>query len=281
MMILNGRELAQKIRSKVEAMIKTLPSQPGMAAILVGDDPASHLYVSLKEKACRDVGIRFEKYLYPADEPQVHLISRVQELNDREDIHGILVQLPLPTQSADAVIAAIDPNKDIDGFHPENLRRLEAGEPSLVSPVALGVMRLIDIALEAHGGDLSGARAVIVSSDIFARPLVALLGDAGASTVVAKADDADLCEITREADVLITAVGRPGLITAEMTQQDVIAIDVGTTKTADGIVGDIDFPSVSQIASAITPVPGGVGPVTVAMLMLNVVKAYRMKKTKS
>lgn len=277
-MILDGKKLAMRIREKVKAMVVSLPTKPGMAAILVGDDPASHLYVSLKEKACHEVGIHFEKFVYPAEEPEAHLISKIQELNGRKDIHGILVQLPLPTQSADNVIAAIDPNKDIDGFHKENLRRLEAGEPGLVSPVALGVMRLIDIALEEHGGDLSGARAVVVSSDIFARPLVALLSDAGASAVVAKASDPDLGEITREADVLITAVGRPGLVTGEMVQEGVIAIDVGTTKTADGIVGDIDFVSVHPLTAAITPVPGGVGPVTVAMLMLNVVKAYRLQR---
>lgn len=276
--LLNGRALAKRITDKVKNMVATLPSQPGMAAILVGDDPASHLYVSLKEKACADVGIYFEKFVYSAEISQADLINRIEELNARPEINGILVQLPLPNQNPDAVIAAINPNKDIDGFHGESLRRLEAGEPGLVSPVGLGVMRLIDLAIEEHGGDLQDARVVIVSSDIFARPLVALLGDAGASTVVVKATNPDLAEMTREADVLITAVGKPGLITGEMIQEGVIAIDVGTTKTADGLVGDMDYASVLNKASAITPVPGGVGPTTVAMLMLNVVKAYRLQK---
>ncbi|MEK9131279.1 MAG: bifunctional 5,10-methylenetetrahydrofolate dehydrogenase/5,10-methenyltetrahydrofolate cyclohydrolase [Patescibacteria group bacterium] len=260
--ILDGRVLAERIRQKVKMMIADLPVKPGMTAILVGDDPASHLYVSLKEKACAEVGIHFEKLIYPAEVPQEELIKKINELNKRDDIHGILVQLPLPNQSADAVVAAINPNKDIDGFHPENLRRLEAGEPGLVPPVALGIMKLIDT------GRHQNRTAAIIASEIFARPLKALL----------KEQQIEFVNNSQQADILIVAVGKPKSITADQVKPGAIVIDVGTTKTPDGLVGDVDFEAVTKVAGAITPVPGGVGPATVAMLTLNVVKAAILNK---
>ncbi len=271
--ILNGREIAARIRDKVKEMIKGSPDTPGMAALLVGDDPASHLYVSLKEKACNEVGIRFEKHVFDATISQTDLIAKIHALNAREDIQGILVQLPLPHQNPDDVIRAIDPNKDIDGFHPENLRRLEHGLPGLISPVAMGVMKLIDTAHQTHV-----KRATLVCSEIFARPLVALLKEGGIESKIVHPDSAELAAICLEADVLIVAVGQPKRIKGSMIKKGAIVIDVGTTKVGDQVLGDVEFESVEPVAGALTPVPGGVGPVTVAMLMLNVVKAYRLQR---
>lgn len=268
--ILNGREIATRIRDKVKEMVRTSPDTPGMAAILVGDDPASHLYVSLKEKACGEVGIRFEKFLFAADVAQGVLIDEIHKLNARQDIHGILVQLPLPTQDPDEVIRAINANKDIDGFHQESLHRLEQGLPGLVSPVAMGVMKLIDAAQGTF------QTAALVCSEFFARPLITLLKDIGIESKVVHPDSQHLTTSCLEADVLIVAVGRPALIKGSMIKKGACVIDVGTTKVGDQVLGDVEFDSVEPIAGAITPVPGGVGPVTVAMLMLNVVKAFRL-----
>ncbi|MEK7105515.1 MAG: bifunctional 5,10-methylenetetrahydrofolate dehydrogenase/5,10-methenyltetrahydrofolate cyclohydrolase [Patescibacteria group bacterium] len=259
--ILDGKAIAERIREKVKAMVASLSSQPGMAAILVGDDPASHLYVSLKERACAEVGIRFHKFLFAAGVSQAVLINKVQELNDNPEINGILVQLPLPTQDPDAVIAAINPNKDIDGFHQESLRRLEAGQPGLVSPVALGIMKLIDM--------VQGEKrtAVLVCSELFGRPIRRLLNE----------QHIDVIENTKDADIVIVALGKPRSFMGDQLKPGAIVIDVGTTKTPEGLMGDVDFASAEQVVSAITPVPGGVGPTTVAMLTLNVVKAYHLQ----
>lgn len=263
---LDGRQLAENIRLKVKQMVTTLPSRPGMAAILVGDDPASHLYVSLKEKACEEVGIYFEKFLYPASISTEELVAKIQKLNTRTEINGILVQFPLPSQNEDRVAQAIDPMKDIDGFHPENLRKLEAGEPGLVPPVALGIMKLI----ETTGVNVRNKTAHLICSKFFARPLVALLKERGVTAVVSPAG-------SNTADLLIVALGQPHSVIADQVKPEAIVIDVGTTKTEAGLLGDVD-PSVESVASFLTPVPGGVGPMTVAMLTLNVVKAYQLQK---
>lgn len=259
---LDGKQLATNIRQKVKQMVTTLPSRPGMAAILVGDDPASHLYVSLKEKACEEVGIYFEKFLYPASISTEELMTKIQELNTRDQINGILVQFPLPSQDEDRVAQAIDPMKDIDGFHPENLRKLEAGEPRLVPPVALGIMKLID----ATGVEVKDKTAQLVCSEFFARPLIALLKERGFKPLIGPISD-----------VLVVALGKPHSITADQVKPGAIVIDVGTTKTEAGLLGDVD-PSVADVAGFLTPVPGGVGPMTVAMLTMNVVKAYQLQK---
>lgn len=272
--ILNGKALAARIHKKIQTRVESLPSKPGLAILLVGNDPASHTYVQLKRKACEEVGIHFELFLYPSTEPEQALIDKIQELNARSDIHGILVQLPLPVQNADRVIFAIDPLKDVDGFHPVNLQKLRAHQPSLVSAVALGVVRLIR---EAVGTDRLPPHAVIVSSPVFAEPLKILLKESGVQTIVTQAEDKHLSETTKQADLLIVAEGIPGLITKEFVKPGAILIDVGTTRTPKGLVGDVDFESVKNVASAITPVPGGVGPMTVAMLLVNILKAYQFQ----
>ncbi len=265
--LLNGRALAEGIRQKIKERVLPLPVRPGLAVILVGDDPASHTYVGLKEKACQEAGIRFEKFLYRADVKDEELIVKIQELNHRPDVNGILVQLPLPGQDEDRVVAAIDPNKDVDGFHPESLRRLEHGEAGLISPVALGVMKLIDATEE----DIAGRSACVVASTLFAKPFVNLL----------KERRVHIISDTKTADMLIVAVGRPNSITGEMVKPGAIVIDVGTTRVQDKIVGDVDRASVEPVAGWLTPVPGGVGPMTVAMLIVNVLKAYQLQRRAS
>lgn len=272
-MILDGKSLAHTIRKKVKMRVAALPTQPGLAVILVGDDHASHTYVALKKKACEEAGIRFEQYLYMATESEQTLIQKIHELNVREDVNGILVQLPLPTQNADRMIAAIDPVKDVDGFHPVNLEKLENGKPAIASAVALGIMKLIE-----HSGG-SPTTSAIVSSSLFAKPLEILLRERHIASTVVGHHDPQLTELTRKADILIVAVGQPGLITGDMVKPGAIVIDVGTTRTDAGLKGDIDFDSVLQIAHAITPVPGGVGPMTVAMLLVNILKAYDLQRS--
>lgn len=261
--ILDGKTLATAIRAKVKERVASLPQAPGLAVILVGDDPASHVYVGLKQKACEEARIRFEKFLYAADVTEAALLETIAVLNARENIDGILVQLPLPSQSADRIVGAIDPRKDVDGFHPANVASLSAGKPCLAPPVHLGVMKLI----EATGTNVRGKTAAIVSSALFAEPLVLLMRERGLEAQVIRPDG-----VIPEVDVLVTAVGNPGVIRA--VKPGAIVIDVGTTKVNGKIVGDVDRTSVDPIAGWVSPVPGGCGPLTVAYLLLNTLKAH-------
>lgn len=276
MMILDGKTYASTIRAKIKERVGALETKPGLAILLVGDDPASHIYVNLKQKACEEAGIHFEKVLYSADVSEKELIEKIKKLNLLPDIHGILVQIPLPNQNADRVIAAIDPIKDVDGFHPQNLKALKEGKPALAPAVALGILKLIDKALEHK--TRAGLHAVIVSSDFFAAPLEVLLREQQISSEVVHSNDASFKEKTSEADILIVALGKPNLIHGSLIKSGAILIDVGTTKVDGKLVGDIDRASVEEIASALSPVPGGVGPMTVAMLLLNVLNAYGKQK---
>lgn len=275
--ILDGKQLASRIREKIKTRVAALPSQPGLAVLLVSDDPASHLYVNLKRQACEEAGIAFELFLYPAETTEEKLVAKVEELNARRDINGILVQLPLPSQNANRVIAAIDPKKDVDGFHPENLEKLRRGEPCIASAVALGVMKLIDEAYGSHRTDKTYT-ACIVSSPLFAAPLEILLKERGIPSVIVQAENEHLADQTRQADILIVAEGIPSLIRGTMVKPGATVIDVGTTRTGEGLKGDVDFESVEPLAGAITPVPGGVGPMTVAMLLVNILKAYDLQR---
>lgn len=267
--ILDGKAIAARIRAKVKERVAALPKPPLLAVVLVGEDPASALYVGLKQKACEESGIKFERLAYPANISKSDLVKKIQELNVRPDVTGILVQLPLPAQDADAVIAAIDPKKDVDGFHPENLKALQSGKPGLVPAVALGIVKLID---EAHA-PLRGRWAAIVSSPLFAKPVEALLAELDVKAFVVDPAAPDVAEKTKTADVLVVAAGRPGLITGEAVKPGAIVIDVGTTKVGGKLLGDVDRGSVEPVAGWLTPVPGGVGPMTVAMLLNNVLKA--------
>ncbi|MFA6131495.1 MAG: bifunctional 5,10-methylenetetrahydrofolate dehydrogenase/5,10-methenyltetrahydrofolate cyclohydrolase [Patescibacteria group bacterium] len=271
MHLLNGKIISQQIISVIKTNVAHLPKIPGLAVILVGRDPASHLYVSLKEKACLDAGIKFEKYVFPEDVSEAELLKKIKELNNEKDVDGILVQLPLPKQDADRIIAAISPAKDVDGFHSENLCSLEAGKKCLISPVVLGVMRLINETREP----LTQKKVVLVMGKVLARPFYTVLNGSGAQVEVVSPNTKNLEEKTKTADFLITAVGQPNLITGKMVKDGVVVIDIGTSKVEKKVVGDIERASVEAKASWLTPVPGGVGPMTVAMLLQNVLVASR------
>ena len=277
MKLIDGKKLAEAIRREVKEQIETQGLRPGLAVILVGDDPASHLYVGLKERSCREVGIRFEKFIFPAGVPEETVIETIEAVNGRSDIHGILVQLPLPEGlDENRVVRAIDPRKDVDGFHPENLRLLRTGNPRLVPGVARGIVALI----EATGVPLAGkTAALLVNSATFAEPIVALLRARGAdSTVILAKEVAEKTTEMKNADILIVAIGQPKFIRGEMIKKGAVIIDIGTTRVGDRTVGDVDAESVATRAGWLSPVPGGVGPMTVAMLLKNVLEATKLPK---
>lgn len=272
--LLDGRAVSTRLLEKLKTRVASLKEQPRLAVMLVGDDAASHLYVDLKEKAAHEVGIAFERCTYPAQTSTETLVEKIQELNRRKDVTGILVQVPLPAGiDTHRVTSTIAQEKDVDGFHPQNLAKLAKGEPSLVSPVALGIVKLID---EAHT-PLRGRWAAIVSSPLFAKPVEALLKELEIKTYVVDPNEKDIADKTKTADILISAVGTPGLITADAVKPGAVVIDVGTTRIANKTVGDVD-PSAREVAGFLTPVPGGVGPMTVAMLLNNVIKAAVQNK---
>ncbi len=269
--IIDGKNLASEIRSEIKTRIASSGIRPGLAVLLVGSDPASHCYVGIKEKACAEVGINSEKYLYFASEPEEKLIEKIKELNSRNDINGILVQLPLPNQNKDKVIAAIDPAKDVDGFHPDNLSKLDSDEPHMISPVALGVMKMI----ESTGRPITKSRAVFIGSNLFAKPIAHLLQEHDVELETVDRNSPNLELKTQKADILIVAAGRPNLIKGNMLKPGAIVIDIGTTKVDGRIVGDVEFSSAEPVAGWLSPVPGGVGPMTVAYLLVNVLKATK------
>lgn len=278
--ILDGKTLAAEIRSEVKTQVAALAEKgvsTALAVILVGDDSASQVYVRNKIKACADTGIRSLEFRMPAETTQQQLLAKIAELNADENVDGILVQLPLPKQiNADAVISAIDPAKDVDGFHVANAGALVTGKQGFVPCTPFGVMRLI----EKSGVDPRGKSAVIVGrSNIVGKPMALLLLAADATVTVAHSRTPDLCAVTRNADILVAAVGRAKLIKADMVKPGAVVIDVGMNRDENGkLCGDVDFAEVKEIAGSITPVPGGVGPMTIAMLMQNTVLAAQMRR---
>lgn len=277
---IDGKAVAKMIIERTARRRADLGFTPGLAAILVGDDPASHLYVDLKEKACARSGIGFEKSVFPADAAETEILAKIAELNGRPDIDAILVQLPLPAGlDEDRIIGAMDPTKDVDGFHPENLAALLQGRPRLVPGLAAGIMELIG----STGVPLAGKKALVVANNpAFYRPLAKVLSDAGAVPEFSGPDEAGLAESSVRADLLIVAVGRPGIITGDLIKPGAVIIDVGTNRLDGKLIGDVDAVSVRETAGWLTPVPGGVGPVTVAMLLANTVAlAAAGRKTKN
>ena len=278
--ILDGKALAAEIRSEVKTQVAALAEKgvsTALAVILVGDDSASQVYVRNKIKACADTGIRSLEFRMPAETTQQQLLAKIAELNADENVDGILVQLPLPKQiNADAVISAIDPAKDVDGFHVANAGALVTGKRGFVPCTPFGVMRLI----EKSGVDPRGKSAVIVGrSNIVGKPMALLLLAADATVTVAHSRTPDLCAVTRNADILVAAVGRAKLIKADMVKPGAVVIDVGMNRDENGkLCGDVDFSEVNAIAGSITPVPGGVGPMTIAMLMQNTALAAQMRR---
>jgi methylenetetrahydrofolate dehydrogenase (NADP+) / methenyltetrahydrofolate cyclohydrolase len=276
--ILDGKTLAQKILTelseKIEQtrLIKGRP--PGLAVLMVGDNPASAVYVRNKERSCLNVGMSSYGRHFPHDVEQSIVIDEIERLNQDPNVDGILLQLPVPDHlNATEILYKITPEKDADGLHPINLGKLVRAEAGLRSCTPLGVMKL----LEEYNVDTEGKRVVIVGRSILVgKPLSLMLLEKNATVTVAHSKTLNLAQVTNEADILIAAVGKPGLITSSMVKSGAVVIDVGINRLSDGtLAGDVDFASVSQLASHITPVPGGVGPLTVAMLLVNTFASYQ------
>lgn len=273
--IIDGNALAKKIRLEIASRTSTLVGKgikPGLAVLLVGEDPASQVYVRNKVKACEEAGMHSLLERLPADLSEDALLKRIHELNSDPSIHGILVQLPLPKHlNSHLVIESIAPEKDVDGFHVANAGALMIGAPLFRPCTPYGCMKM----LESIDYPIKGARAVIVgASNIVGKPMAMLLLQAGATITICNSKTKDLTAHTKEADILVVATGRPKMITAEMVKPGAVVIDVGINRLDDGkLCGDVDFESVKTVASAITPVPGGVGPMTITMLLLNTLEA--------
>ncbi len=277
--VIDGKAVAAGVRERVRGEVEELSAQlgrpPGLATVLVGDDPASAIYVRRKREACEEVGIRSLHHEPDGSVSQEELLELVGELNDSDEVDGILVQLPLPGQiDSDAVVNALDPDKDVDGLTPISAGRLARGEPGLVSCTPRGIMEL----LSSAGVDPAGKEAVVVGrSNLVGKPIFSLLLAANATVTICHSRTRDLGEVCRRAEILIAAAGQPRLIGAEMIRPGATVIDVGTNRTDDELVGDVDFEAALEVAGAITPVPGGVGPMTIAMLLANTVQAARFR----
>ncbi|PKQ29766.1 MAG: bifunctional methylenetetrahydrofolate dehydrogenase/methenyltetrahydrofolate cyclohydrolase FolD [Actinobacteria bacterium HGW-Actinobacteria-10] len=272
--IIDGKQLAADIRGEVAASVTALGERgvvPGLAVVLIGDDPASHSYVRMKEQDCEEVGIRSVDLRRDADTTQEELNALIDECNTDPEIHGILVQLPLPSHlDEEAALARISANKDVDGLHPENLGRLVRGIKGPRACTPWGVMQM----LKRYDIDPAGKRAVVVGrSSIVGKPMALMLLEAHATVTTCHSRTVDLPAVCREADILVAAIGRPEMLTEEYVKPGAVVIDVGINRTEAGMVGDVDFGRVEPIASWITPVPGGVGPMTRAMLLSNTVDA--------
>jgi methylenetetrahydrofolate dehydrogenase (NADP+)/methenyltetrahydrofolate cyclohydrolase len=278
-MIIDGKAVAADVRARVAEDVAAFVSEhevgPGLATILVGDDPASHVYVRNKRKSSEDVGIASIHHELPASASQDELAELISSLNDDDAVSGILLQLPVPSQiDSDEMTALIDPLKDVDGLTPLSAGRLFQGLEGLVPCTPAGVMELLRVA----GAELEGAEAVVIGrSKLVGKPVAALLLAANATVTQCHSRTRDLAAVCRRADVLVAAVGVPKIVTADMVREGAIVIDVGIHRTDDGLVGDVDFEAVRDLAGAITPVPGGVGPMTIAMLLSNTMKAARMQ----
>ncbi|MGD9937850.1 MAG: bifunctional methylenetetrahydrofolate dehydrogenase/methenyltetrahydrofolate cyclohydrolase FolD [Methanoregulaceae archaeon] len=272
-MILDGKAVSEKRIELLREAIDESGLSPRLATVLVGDDPASALYVRMKHQACERVHIGSINVTLPVDATTERVVEAVRKLNADPEISGILVQLPLPGGiDQEAVIEAVSPEKDVDGFHPCNIGRLVSGRPRFAPCTPLGIMNL----LGEYGIELAGRRAVVVGRSIdVGRPMAALLLNADATVTVCHSRTNDLASVTREADLVVAAVGRPRFITEEMVGQGTTVVDVGTNRVDGRLVGDVDFEAVRERAAAITPVPGGVGPMTIATLMENTFAAAR------
>jgi len=272
--LMDGAALAAKVRAQLKDEVADLGSL-GLATVLVGDDPASQIYIRLKHKAADEVGIRAIDKRFPADTPEEDVLELVAELNEDYGVDGILVQTPLPAQIDEAkVMRAIDPMKDVDGLHPFNAGQLFFGRQTLVPATPVGIMLLLD----EYRIPVAGARAVVVGrSLIVGRPLAMLLLHQNATVTICHSRTDDLARHALDADILVAAVGIPGLITADMVKQGATVVDVGITRTDAGLVGDVD-PGVAEVAAHLTPVPGGVGPMTIAALLGNTVRAARFRQ---
>jgi len=282
MIVLNGKELAKKIQAKIKEdveLLKKASITPGLAVIMIGDNPASQVYVAKKAKACKEVGIYSVVHEMPENIKEETILNTIKLMNENQNINGILVQLPLPEHiNQTKILEAIDPKKDVDGFHPYNMGRLFLDLDSFVPCTPLGVMKIF----EEYGIDVKGKDVCIVgASNIVGKPMAALLLNEFATVDVCHVYTKDLSEHTKRADIVIVAVGKAGLITKDMVKDDAIVIDIGINRLDNGkLTGDVEYEGVSRKCSYITPVPGGVGPMTIAMLLSNTIKATKLTTSK-
>jgi len=273
--ILSGKEVSARIKSELAEEVVKLKEKgifPGLAVIIVGDDPASRVYVNSKKKNCEELGIYSEEYALPAETAEEELLSLIEKLNNKKDINGILVQLPLPKHiDEEKIINAIDPKKDVDAFHPVNVGKIMVGNYDFVPCTPAGVMELI----KESGIEISGKECVVVGrSNIVGKPQAMLLLHENGTVTICHSRTKDLKSAVKRADIVVAAVGIPNFITSDMIKEGAVVIDVGINRVAEKkLVGDVDFEACEKVAGAITPVPGGVGPMTIAMLMKNTVKA--------
>lgn len=275
--ILDGKALAKKTREELKIKVDELKEKnifPKLAVIMVGDDPSSKIYVRNKSKACEEVGIEYEEHLLSADIEMKTLLNLINELNNRKDVHGILLQSPIPKNlDINLAFRTIRPEKDVDGFNPINVGKLSLNQDCFVSCTPFGIMRM----LSEYNIETEGKHAVIIGrSNIVGKPMLQCLLNKNATVTVCHSKTQDLAKITKQADILVCAIGKPNFVTEDMVKQGAVIIDVGINRNVEGkVCGDVDFENVSKKASYITPVPGGVGPMTIAMLMNNIVKAAK------
>ncbi len=277
MKILDGKKTAQKMKNKLRAELKKLNLKPGLAVVLVGNDPASEIYIRHKEKAAREIGINFFLHKLPQKTTEKKLLEVVKKLNKQNKVHGIIVQLPLPKHiNSDKVIETVLPTKDVDGFHPINAGNLAQGNKTFVPATAMGILELLD----NYKIEIKGKHCVVVGrSNIVGKPVSLLLLERHATITICHSRTKDLGKITKQADILIAAVGRPNLIKKSMIKPGVVIVDVGINRLSNGkIVGDVEFESCRYTAGAISPVPGGAGPMTIASLMKSCLEAAKKFK---
>ncbi|MBS1300845.1 bifunctional methylenetetrahydrofolate dehydrogenase/methenyltetrahydrofolate cyclohydrolase FolD [Loktanella sp. SALINAS62] len=273
--VIDGKAFASRVRDKVATHVARLKDEhgitPGLAVVLVGEDPASQVYVKSKGKMTKQVGMLSLEYRLNADAAQDDLLALIADLNANPEVHGILVQLPLPGHMDESyVLAAIDPAKDVDGFHISNVGLLGTGQKAMVPCTPLGCLMM----LRDHHGSLSGLDAVVIGrSNIVGKPMAQLLLGDSCTVTIAHSRTKNLADVVRRADIVVAAVGRPKMVSGDWIKPGATVIDVGINRTDDGLVGDVDYASASQVAGAITPVPGGVGPMTIACLLANTVTA--------
>lgn len=274
MEIIDGKTLAAKIREGLKSEVQELSKKgitPNLAVILVGDDKASQIYVKNKSKACLEIGINYEEFLLDTETTMEQLLTLIDKLNEREDVHGILLQSPMPKHlNIDEAFERISPKKDVDGFNPVNVGKLCLKQDGFVSCTPAGIMKMF----EKYNINLEGKNAVVLGrSNIVGKPMSLCLLNSDATVTICHSKTQNLTEITKSADIIVVALGKPNFLTKDMVKEGAVIIDVGINRLEKGIVGDVDFENVKEVASYITPVPGGVGPMTIAMLMQNVVKA--------
>lgn len=278
-MILDGNTVSKAVQEKIKGDLAGLKQDgilPGLAVVLVGDDPASKIYVGRKKKACESLGFYSEEHRLPAETTEAGLLALIQSLNQNGKIHGILVQLPLPRQlNPQKIIEAIDPRKDVDGMHPFSLGKLVAGLPGPRSCTPAGVMALLD----HYHLPVEGKRAVVIGRSIMVgKPMAQLLVEANATVTICHSKTQAIGEVIKTADLVVAAIGKPKFVKAEMVREGAVVVDVGINRTPEGkLVGDVDFEAVEPKVSAITPVPGGVGPMTIALLMRNTFEVFRQQ----